>query len=375
MNQTQIIAIIAVAVIAVAGVSAVVLLNNHGNGGSSEEIKDAADNTVVFAEVNTITAASPSAADLICYMGFGSKLKCVANYSSNAAIPAGVTKCGSYSNPDTDAISNANSDLTILDASGSKAKTAYETLKSAGMKNIYLFYGSDDGVNGVYNNVKIIGKVMGKESEAQTLVNTMKSNLSDLNSKIQKGTEKSVIVTTGFGTLATDTNGVFTNLESVDLAAGIYAAGSSSTLMGLMKETAKVNSPKAGTSWTALDSDFISTGTGNVDILIIIWSNATAPTQAEYDKFIDKMQANVAWGNCKAVQQENVVFICDLTASNLSRTTPYTVDDLAVTSLYVNPECFSTTSGGAALALGDFSKILTDSNKETLVGYTHNASA
>ena len=375
MQKTQLIAIIAVIIVAVAGVSAVVLLNNN-NGSSGYSIKDAADTEVVSAgEVTSITAASPSAADLFCYMGYGSLLKCVANYSSNKDIPATVTQCGSYSNPDTDAISNANSTVTILDASGSKATQAYNTLKESGMKNIYLFYGSDDGVDGVYNNVKIIGKIMGKESEATDLINKMKSNVSALSDKVSKGTEKSVIVTTGFGALSTDSNGAFVGLDSADLKSYIYAAGADSTLLGLMKQTAKVSSPVAGKAWAPLDSDFISTKTGSVDVLIIVWTGSVAPTDAEYDKFVTKLKADDAWSNCKAVNDGNVIFISDLTASNLSRTTPYTIEDLAVTSLYVNCECFSKTAGGAALGLGDISHVLTDSNKETLVSYTKNASA
>ena len=371
--STKIVAIIAVVLVAVAGAgAAVVLMGNPNNG---DKLVDASGTEVVaYAGVESITAASPSLVDLVCYMGNGSLLTCVAKSSSNPLMPAGLPQCGKYSDPDTDAISNANANVTLLDASGSKASTACKTLRDAGMKNVYLFYGSDDGVEGVYKNVEMIGKIFGKETLANETITKMKDEIANLNSKTANATTRNVIVTTGWGSLAANTDGEFTNLDSVDLKSGVYAAGKDSTLMGLMKAACKVDTVLPGTGWAALDSDMISTQTGSVDAIIILWYT-TAPTAGECTKFVNKLKEDTAWQNCKAVDDGNVFFFTQSLNSNLSRTTPYTIEDLAICSLFVNPECFSATSGGAALSFSDLPKTVYDAQKEDLTGYTNNSPA
>ena len=371
--STKVVAILAVVLVAVAGAGAAVVLLGNSNDG--DKLVDASGTEVVaYADATSITAASPSLVDLVCYMESPTLLKCVAKSSSNPAMPTGLPQCGKYSDPDTDAISNANSDITLLDASGSKAAAACKTLRDAGMKNVYLFYGSDDGVDGVYKNVEMVGKILGKDTLASEIITKMKDEIANLNSKTANATTRNVIVTTGWGSLAADSSGAFTNLDSVDLKSGVYAAGKDSTLMGLMKSACKVDTVPAGSSWAALDSDMISTQTGSVDAIIILWYT-TAPTATECAKFVTKLQNDVAWQNCKAVQDGNVFFFTGSLNSNLSRTTPYTIEDLAICSLFVNPECFSATSGGAALSLSDLPKTVYDSQKEGLTGYTNNSPA
>ena len=355
MNNTQIIAIVAVALVAIGGVTAAVLLMNGNNDGY--DIKDAADVDVVSAgEVNTITAASPTATDLFCYLGYAEKLKCVSTSNTNPLIPAGVTTCGSYSKPDTDAISTANSDVTILDASGKNARAAYTTLKDSGMKNIYLIFGSDDGVESIYTNIKIIGKIMGDEKKANDTVKEMKDRVSKLSENVSNGTSKNVLILTGWGSIKVNASGEFTGLTDENLTKNVYAAGAGTTFLGLLKQTCKCDTPLEGSSWVPLDSDFISTKTGNVDLIIVLWTGA-GPNENQVPLLVDAAKANAAWSNCKAVQDGNIVFMTQLTGSNLQRMTPYTIDDLRVVSVYIHPECYSKTSGGAAMTLADLSKV------------------
>ncbi|MDO5854065.1 MAG: hypothetical protein Q4Q62_08570, partial [Thermoplasmata archaeon] len=69
-------------------------------------------------------------------------------------------------------------------------------------------------------------------------------------------------------------------------------------------------------------------------------------------------------------------FISGDVGSDLSRVTPYTVlNALAVMSVYINPECYSATSGGSALSLSDLPYAVTDDNTETIIGYSSNKPA
>ncbi len=374
MNKTQIIAIVAVAAIAIGGVTAAIILMNGGNN-NGYDIKDAADVDVVSAgDVKSITAASPTAADLFCYLGYADKLKCVSTSNTNPLIPKDVTTCGSYSKPDTDAISTANSDVTILDASGRNAKAAYTTLKESGMKNIYLIFGSDDGVESIYTNIKIIGKIMGDEKKANETVDEMKEKVSNLSKNVTNGTSKNILVLTGWGSIKVNANGEFTGLTDENLTNSVYAAGAETTFLGLLKDTCKASTPFAGSSWKALDSDFISTKTDKVDMIIVLWTGA-GPKDDQIPLLVDAAKSNAAWSNCKAVQDGNIFFMTELTGSNLQRMTPYTIDDLRVVSVYLHTECYSKTSGGAAMTLADLPDVLRATNKDTVIGYSENVVA
>ena len=376
MNKTQIIAIVAVAAIAIGGVTAAIILMNNGNN-YGYDIKDAADVEVVSAgDVKSITAASPTATDIFCYLGYADKLKCVSTSNTNPLIPEGVTTCGSYSKPDTDAISTANSDVTILDASGKNAKAAYTSLKEAGMKNIYLIFGSDDGVESIYTNIKIIGKIMGDEKKASDTVNEMKDKVSKYTENVSKGTSKNVLVLTGWGSgIKVNASGEFTGLTDENLTKSVYAAGKTTTLMGLLDSTCKCSTTLEGSSWLALDSDFISTKTANIDLIIVLWTGNGPKDDAEVNKLIDMAKVNAAWSNCKAVNDGNVVFVTQLTGSNLQRMTPYTINDLGIATVYIHPECYSKTSGGAAMTLADLPKVVNSANRDTIVGYSANVVA
>lgn len=367
-KEKIILTVLVVAIVVIAGAAAVVVSNDNDSK-STDSLYDVSGTKVKSIDnVESITAASPSTVDLICYLGYGNLLKCVANYSSNPDIPSTVTKCGSYSNPDTDAISTANSTLTILDASGRNAARACETLRSSGMDNVYLFYGSDDGVDGVYTNVEMLGILLGCEEKADNTVTTMKSQVSALGNATSGAATADVLITTGFGRCRTDSDGNFTSLS--DVTSGIYSAGASSTLAGFAKQVSNVEFPLSGSGWSALDSDFISTKTADVDVIFIVWSNATAPNAEAYQSFVNALKADDAWSNCGAVQQGHIVFITGTTASDLSRNTPYTIDDLGLLSLYFNTECFSSTAGGSSMSFSDLPTVVTDGNVDNVLKFS-----
>lgn len=367
-NEKTIIAVLVVIVIIIAGAAAIVYSSNDDDDNSNTLYDASGTRVKAIGSVDTITTASPSTADLICYLGYGSRLVCVANYSTNADIPATVTKCGSYSNPDTDAISTADATLTILDASGKRAATACETLRASGMENVYLFYGSDDGVDGVYSNLRILGLLLGCEDLTDSTITKMQNQVSELSSFTDSADTANVLITTGFGRCKTDSSGNFESLS--DLTSGIYSAGSSSTLAGFSKLVSNCSFPLSGSGWASLDSDFISTKTADVDTIFILWSNATAPNATAYSSFVSALQDNDVWKNCGAVQSGHIVFITGDAASDLSRNTPYTIDDLGLLSLYFNTGCFAQSPGGQALSFSDLPGVVTDDNLQTVLKYS-----
>lgn len=374
MQKNQIYATLVVVIVIVAAVvSYVVLTGNEDDDATPETMTDAAGNEIVIPDsIESITVTSPASADDICYMGYADLLVCVSNYCDNPLIPDDVTNCGSYSSPDTDAISTANADITFVDSSGSNATSAYETLREAGM-NVILLYGSDDGAEGLYLNIEIIGYVMGDEEAAADIIDTLRAEVEGLSEMTSSASSTQIMISTGIGSLATDDEGNFTNLDSFD-GSGVYLAGNGSTASTLCDTVANLTNPVSGSGWTAADTDFVSTSLGDVEVWFVLWTNkASDPSDEAIEELLEALRANDAWANVGAVQNGNIVFISGSAGSDMSRTTPYTVmDTLPVMSLYINPGCFSATEGGSALSLSDLPKVVNDDNAATLVGYTKN---
>lgn len=345
---------------------------NKAVDSTPSSMTDAAGNTIKLLDtVSTITVTSPSAADTVCYLGYGSNLVCVSRYCTNSLIPSTVTLCGSYSNPDTDAISTANADVTLVDNSGSKAKNAYDTLKASGM-NVVLLYGSDDGVDGIYKNVEIVGYIMKSYNSAKALADDMRKEVTTLADTTKNATATSIAITTGLSKLAVDADGNWTNLDSFD-GSGVYVAGKDSTLLQLCDAAASLTCTVSGSSWFAADTDWISTSTGDITVLYVLWTNkAAVPNATAVEQLLTKMKTT-AWSNCAAVQSGSIYFIDGTVGSDLGRQSPYTIyNALPVMAVYINPSCFSATSGGAALTLSDLPQSVDDTNYKTIVGYSEN---
>jgi ABC-type hemin transport system, periplasmic component len=370
-KQLYVIGIVAVLVAASIGVFFIM----SGDDNDSGSFIDAAGNEIMIPDnVESITAASPSIADIVCYMGYGSKIVAVSTSCTHPDIPAGTPTVGGYSSPSTDGISTANATVTFIDGSGNNAKAAYNTLREAGML-VVMMYGSTDTVNGIYNNVEIVGKIM-KNSDYEELISDLKDEVELLRVATENGAQTNIMITTGLGNLAIDSSGNFSNLDAWT-GAGVYAAGIDAALNSMAASISRMNTPLSGSGWVQLDTDYISTSTGNVNTLIVLWTNKVAmPTDAAVAALLAKMSTMPDWGNCGVIDTENIMFIGGDVGSDLSRVTPYTVyNGLPILSLYINPGCYSMTNGGVALTFADLPSFVDETNMATLVGYTNNKPA
>lgn len=369
--------VIGIAALVVAAAVIVYVVTDNGPGPEGPgSLSDAAGNEISLSvNVQTITAASPSIADIVCYMGYGSNIVAVSTSCTHPDIPSGTTTVGPYTNPNTDGISTANADVTFIDGSNMNAVTAYNTLRSAGM-NVVMMYGSRDTIDGVYKNVEIVGRIMRSE-HYQEIIGEMRATVAMLKAATNGAPHTRILVTTGLASLATDTGGNFTNLAAFT-GAGVYVAGIDSAINSMISEVSRMTTPASGSGWAAADTDFLSTSTGNVDLLIVLWTNkASMPNATAINDLLTKMKGTGSpWANCKAVKDGNIVFIGGDAGSDLSRVTPYTVyKGLSLMSLYVNPGCYSATPGGAARSLGDLPQCVDNSNLAALTAYTENRPA
>ena len=370
-KQLYVVGIVVILVAASIGVFFIMSGDDEGAG----SFTDAAGNEINIPDnIESITAASPSIVDILCYMGYAEKIIAVSTSCSHPDLPGGLTTVGSYSNPNTDGISAADATVTFIDGSGNNGKAAYNTLRDSGMF-VIMMYGSNDTFEGIFKNVEIVGKVM-KNSSYEGIISDLKKEIAYLDAATAGSLHKSIMITTGLGSsLTTDASGNFVNLDTFN-GSGVYAAGMDSAICGMANAVSKMTSPASGSGWPQLDTDFISTSTGSVDIIIVLWTNKPAlPTEAAINELVTKMKGMSHWGNCGAVKAGNIVFVGGDAGSDLSRVTPYTVyRGLPALSLYINPDAYSKTDGGAALKLSDLPKCI-DTNLSTLIGYTNNKPA
>lgn len=376
MEKKQLYAIAIVAILVVAAVGVYVLVADGGK--NPEAFTDAAGNEITIPDnVETITAASPAVADIICYMGYADKIVAVSKYCTHPDIPAAALAnlTGSYTAPETDKISSMNADVTFIDGSNSNAVNSYNTLRSAGMF-VVLLYGSQDPVDGIYKNVEIVGKIMKNDKYADE-VDDLKNEVSSLKTATASASQVNIIISTSIATLATDNDGNFTNLDSFN-GSSVSCAGNGSAQFGMASAVGNVATPIVGSGWAYADTDFISTSTADVDVWIILWTNKNSmPNEAAIDLLLTKLRDPASpWSNCGAVQSGNLIFIGGDSGADLSRSTPYTVyRGLPILSLYVNPECYSKTAGGSALSLSDLPYWIDNTNRAQLIGYTENVPA
>ena len=375
MKSIQIYAIAIACVVTAAAVCTYIVLSDDDEVPGSI-LTDAAGNQIQIPDsIGSITAASPSIADIVCYMGYGSKIVAVSTSCTHPNIPSGTPTVGSYTSPSTDGISTANADVTFIDGSNTNAVNAYNTLRDAGMRVIMMF-GSRDTADGIYKNVEIIGKVM-KDASWEGIVTDLKAEVALLKDITKSAPTTRILLSTGLGNLTTDSSGNFTDLTGFT-GAGVYLAGIDSAQMSMISGVSKMTTPVSGSGWVSADTDFISTSTGNVDMLIVLWTNKPAmPNSTAIADLIVKMKSMSSWGNCGAVKNGNIVFIGGDAGSDLSRVTPYTVyNGLTLMSLYINPGSYSLTAGGTALKLSDLPQCVESSSVlATLVGYTKNKAA
>jgi iron complex transport system substrate-binding protein len=150
--------------------------------------------TVLTSYPERIVSLAPSCTEILFALGLDDKVKAVTiydNYPYNftAWIEAGnITSIGDFSNPNMEAIASVNPDL-ILATAGVQGDTI-DTLRALNYKVLVL---DPSSVEGVLQDIDLVGNATGKTAEAKTLINSLQSRIDAVAEKVANAASKPTV--------------------------------------------------------------------------------------------------------------------------------------------------------------------------------------
>ena len=175
MNTKYVIA--TVAIIALIAVAAFVYVYYEGQAAAAAQLEalhnlvdDTGYVTSMDAYPNKIISLAPSTTEILFALGLDDKVVAVSNYCDypynfSAWIAAGnMSSIGDFSNPNMEVIASLEPDL-ILATGGVQAETV-DTLRNLAQKVLVL---NPTDVDGVLQNIELVGNATGKTAEAKAL--------------------------------------------------------------------------------------------------------------------------------------------------------------------------------------------------------------
>lgn len=188
MNTKYVIA--AVAIIALIATAAFIYVNYSGQTDSDLEalyrlVDDTDYVTSLDAFPEKIISLAPSTTEILFALGLDEKVVAVSNYCDypydfSAWIAAGnMTSVGDFENPNMEVIASLDPDLII--ATGGVQGPTILTLRDLGYKVLVL---DPANINGVLQNIELVGNATGKTDEAQSLIADITSRINYVVNKV-----------------------------------------------------------------------------------------------------------------------------------------------------------------------------------------------
>ena len=192
MNTKYVIA--AVVIIALIVTAAFIYVYYQGQTNAQLEalhklVDDTGYVTSMDAFPNKIISLAPSTTEIVFALGLDEKVVAVSNYCDypynfSAWIEAGnMTSIGDFSNPNMEVIASLDPDL-ILATAGVQGETV-GTLRDLGYKVLVL---NPANVNGVMQNIELVGNATGKTAEAKALIASITNRIDAVVNKVASAT-------------------------------------------------------------------------------------------------------------------------------------------------------------------------------------------
>ena len=181
--------ILAIAVIAILSVSIVYVYyatqnSNNQQTGQITIVDDQGTETVLPAVPQRIVSLAPSVTPILYEIGVGDKVVGLTEYDDypynfTAWFEAGnMTKVGGFSTPSMEAIASVNPDI-IFTTNINEA--SIPNMRELGYKVVVV---GPTSIEGIYSTINLIGKATGAEASAASLVDSLKTQISNVESKI-----------------------------------------------------------------------------------------------------------------------------------------------------------------------------------------------
>jgi len=241
------------------------------------QIKSGGYETKISAKPTRIISLSPSATEILFALKADKQVLAV---DDNSNYPASVPKSDLSSfTPNVEAIAALNPDLVILQINATNALTVRSALSKL---SIPVFVEpAAKNVNGTYKEIRLIGKVVGKEKEAKALISKMKKRIAGAIASA-KSSKKLTF---------------FHELDST-----LYTATSKTFIGSVYKDFGLINIADAASGadtsgYPQLSGEYLIKS--NPDLIFL--------ADAQYGESIDSLKSRPGWSAISAVKNNRVI--------------------------------------------------------------------
>ena len=254
-----------------------------------------------------IISLSPSNTEMVYALGLQDKLVGVTSYDNYPPDAQNKPVVSDYSTVDLEKIVNAKPDLVLADSIHQK-----DTIPALEKLGITVYTMAPNNIDGILNEIKVLGQITGKTKESDNLVSNMTSRIqtvADKTAKLTDAEKPRVLFVTWYDP--------------------IWTAGSDTMIQYLIDEAGGVNiaADLKGYATITLESAIQR----NPQVIIVMSSMGNQNTSLDYIKSNDQFKSTDAVRNGRLYEIDADIF---------GRTTPRIVDGLETLVKLVHPEFF-----------------------------------
>ncbi|SHJ01261.1 ABC transporter substrate-binding protein [Lutispora thermophila] len=179
------------------------------------EITDIKGKTVVLNKIpERIVSLSPTNTEIMFALGAGDKLVGVTSFCDYPEEAKKIDKIGDFDNPSIELIKKMNPDLVL--AGGYIQEDLMAALEGL---NIPVASTEAADVESIYDSIAMVGKLVGKETEAEEIINNIHKDIEEIENKVMGKERKKVFYLVWKDPLYTAGQGTYIN-EIIQIAGG-----------------------------------------------------------------------------------------------------------------------------------------------------------
>jgi iron complex transport system substrate-binding protein len=319
LNTKYIIAAVAVIVL----IASAAFIYIYYQGQTPDEGLEALQNLVDDQEYTTtltaypekIISVAPSCTEILFAIGAGDKVVGVTDYCDYpydfaAWIAEGnMTSIGDFTAPNLEVITALSPDLIL--ASGGVQTESVDTLRDRGYKVLVL---DPTSVDGILNNIELVGNATGKRAEATALINELTSRINAVGEAVADADKPKVYYETYYEITSSWTiGGLAWQSELIEKAGGTNVFGDQQMAYYQYQVEALI--------------------ARNPDIIVLPASGMGTGEQAS----IDAVKERPGWDTMNAVQNDRIY---QIDPNLLERSGPRIVDAIEQLAEFFHPELF-----------------------------------
>jgi iron complex transport system substrate-binding protein len=271
--------------------------------------------TVLTAYPEKIISVAPSCTEILFAIGAGDKVVAVTDYCDYpydfaAWIAEGnMTSVGDFTAPNLEVITALSPDLIL--ASGGVQTESVDNLRERGYKILVL---DPTSVDGILNNIELVGNATGKRTEATALVNDLTSRINAVGETVADADKPKVYYETYYEITSSWTiGGLAWQTELIEKAGGTNVFGDQQMAYYQYQVEALI--------------------ARNPDVIVLPAGGMGTGEQAD----IDAVKARPGWSTMNAVQKDRIY---QIDPNLLERSGPRIVDAIEQLAKFIHPELF-----------------------------------